>query len=91
MQLAGFNQLVKLEYPEWTGSYQPFIAGKRTACNAVLVKPNKQMEVIAVYSVNKNTIKVFIKKKSGDYIYGDGSGAYIPITQKEFEENIITR
>jgi len=91
MQLADFNKFVKLEYPEWTGSYQPFIAGRKTACNAILINPQRQMSVIAIYSVNRSVIKVFIKKKSGDYLYGDGSGAYVPITQEEFEQNIITR
>jgi translation elongation factor P/translation initiation factor 5A len=91
MQLADFNKFVKLEYPEWTGSYQPFIAGRKTACNAILINPQRQMNVIAIYSVNRSVIKVFIKKKSGDYLYGDGSGAYVPITQEEFEQNIITR
>ena len=90
MNLKMFNELVKLEYPEWTGSYRPFIAGVRTACNAILINQKKEIDIIAIYSVNKSLIKVFIKKKSGDYLYGNGINPYINLTKEEFDKNVIT-
>lgn len=88
LNLAEFNELIKIEYPEWANSYSPFVSGKSVKCNAVLDMDNGP-KVIGIYKESRLGTVVYLRLKGGDFLYGDGSGSFVTTNEVEFTNNII--
>lgn len=86
MTLSEFASKVLEYYPQFAKQYSPMkVIRGSLECNAVIGD-----EVVGILKTTKKRIAVYIKLPSGDYLYSDGSGAYVRCDIWEFANNIVT-